>query len=152
MKIDWNNTILYSRTRLVILLPMATAILTHQCQIELADNVEKEWVWLSTCANILSCHYLFRTFVRNAFVCCHIPAYSKHGFDNLMFMSTNQNISSWIWWNCSYLHVELSLFYIHLLFAMLLVKACYEITFKNVLNICSYIVLAISIKIVLFYL
>ena len=89
MKIDWNNTILYSRTRLVILLPMATAILTHQCQIELADNVEKEWVWLSTCANILSCHYLFRTFVRNAFVCCHIPAYSKHGFDNLMFMSTN---------------------------------------------------------------
>ena len=34
---------------------------------------------------------------------------------------------------------------------MLLVKACYEITFKNVLNICSY-VLAISIKIVLFYL
>lgn len=35
---------------------------------------------------------------------------------------------------------------------MLLVKACYEITFKNVLNICSYIVLAISIKIVLFYL
>ena len=34
---------------------------------------------------------------------------------------------------------------------MLLVKAYYEITFKNVLNICSGIVLAISIKMFVFY-
>lgn len=37
-----DGTIYYSRTRLVIMLLMAAAILIHQCQIPLADNAEKE--------------------------------------------------------------------------------------------------------------